>query len=91
MYRLLKLSHIRTYRGQIKSPAVGQIHLDEAVELLAHPLQADKVLQRQIAQNVWNKYILPGQVQKMTSAEEIQALFYNFDTACRAQNSHKHN
>lgn len=35
-----------TYRGQIESPAVGQVHLDEAVELLAHPLQADQVLQR---------------------------------------------
>lgn len=29
---------IDTYLGQIKCPAVGQIHLDKAVELLAHSL-----------------------------------------------------
>lgn len=40
---------IRTYQGQIESPAVGQIHLDEAVELLAHPLHAHQLLQWQIA------------------------------------------
>lgn len=46
----------------MKSPAVGEVHLDEAVELLAHALQSDQVMQWQIAQNMWNKYILPGQV-----------------------------
>lgn len=61
---------VSTYRGQMKSPAIGQVHFNEVVELLAHPLQADKVLQRQIAQNMWNKNILPGQVQKMASAEK---------------------
>lgn len=53
---------IYTNRGQMKSPAVGEVHLDEAVELLAHALQSDQVMQWQIAQNMWNKYILPGQV-----------------------------
>lgn len=57
------------------------------MELLAHPLQADQVLQWQKAQNMWNKYILPGQVQKMTSAEHIQTLFLqvNLDTTRNAK------
>lgn len=69
-YKALFFISIVTYDGKVKGPAVGQIDLDEAVELLAHPLQADYLLQRQMGQNVWNEYILPGQVQKLTSAGE---------------------
>lgn len=79
---LIKSMHfIITYGGKIKSPAVGQVHLDEAVELLAHPLQADNVLQRQVGQNVWNENILPRQVQEMTSAGKQTLLQLNFDSA----------
>lgn len=59
-----------SYLGQVKSPAVCQVHLDEAVKLPAHPLQAHQVLQWQITQDMWDEYILPGQVQEMKSAEE---------------------
>lgn len=59
---MTNLQAMCTNRGQMKSPAVGEVHLDEAVELLAHTLQSDQVMQWQIAQNMWNKYILPGQV-----------------------------
>lgn len=66
-----------TYRRWIKSPAVCKIHLDEAVELLADPLQSDKVLQGQMAQDVWNQHVLPGQVQKLTPADDTQRTLHS--------------
>ena len=64
------LTSIHTYLGQIKAATVGQVHLNEGLELLAHSLEAGDVSQRDVAQHVWHQHVLPGQVQKMTPAGE---------------------
>lgn len=68
----MEYNFCKTYLRQIKSPAVCQVHLDEAVELLAHPLQTDQMLQWQITKYVWNKHIFPGQIEQMTYAGKMQ-------------------
>ena len=58
------------YWREVEAPAVGEVDLDEAVELFGDSLQSNYSLQWNKRENMRHQHILPRQVQQVASEKD---------------------